>query len=159
MELEKKDNTIWYDLDDSVYTFSSSGSHGEYDDDELVDYDELEDYGVSDMKGSRIFHVEKIATAIRNEICCKKWALSGHKHYTNMLIAFSIRPKKKVRKEEDLFSIFVGTNRELIEDRIISSFSVAEDTYGFATSLYGIYGKKHRSHVFCVDADKVGVEM
>ena len=60
---------------------------------------------------------------------------------------------------EDLFSIFVRTKKELIEDRILSLFSVVEETYVFATSLYGICGKKIRSHVLRVDADKVGVEM
>ena len=60
MEIGKKYKTIWSESDDSMYPSSSSGSDGEYDEDELVDYDELEDYGVSDMKGSRIFHVEKL---------------------------------------------------------------------------------------------------
>ena len=84
-------------------------------------------------------------------MCCKKCALSGHKNYMNAFISFNIYHDEKVRKEEgeqlfgrkmdgmewkldhrktteDLFSIFVVTNRESIEDKIISSSSFIEET-------------------------------
>ena len=53
-----------------------------------------------DMKGSKILSVEKNTTVIRNEMCCKKCALSGYNNSMNAFIVFTIRHEEKVRKEE-----------------------------------------------------------
>ena len=171
------------DSDESSYSLStSSDSDNEYDDDELLDCDELEDCCVSDMKGVRILPVDKIATAIRNDMCCKKCAISGHRKYMNDFISYTMKYEEEVQIElgkhlfgsrmdelewrvehhlttAELYKKFCGGCRLSIEDRVVSNFSVAEETYGFATSLYGLCGKKKRSHVFRIDADKIGVEM
>lgn len=71
VELRKNYEATWYDSDDSVYASVSSIRDEEYGDGKLVDYDELEDFCVSDMTGLRILLVEKIATDIWNKMCCK----------------------------------------------------------------------------------------
>lgn len=60
---------------------------------------------------------------------------------------------------QELCSIFSRMYVQLIEDMTISSFSVAEETYRFATLSYGRCGKEYHSHIFWVVADKIGVEM
>lgn len=42
----------------------------------------------------------------------------------------------------EIYSIFCRGCILSIEERIISPFLVTEETYGFATSLYGILGRK-----------------
>lgn len=80
------DGAEWSDTNDSMYASASSGSNDEYDDDELVDYDELDDVYVPDMKGSMILPGGKIMTVIRNEMCCKKCTISWYKNYMNNFI-------------------------------------------------------------------------
>ena len=46
-----------------------------------------------------------------------------------------------------------------IEDQIISPFAVGQETYGFTTLLFGLYGKKTCPHVFQVDADKIAAHI
>ena len=43
-----------------------------------------------------------------------------------------------------------------MENLVCKSWSVAEETYGFATTVYGVCAKNHRSHVFRVEADLIG---
>ena len=57
-----------------------------YDDDNLVDCDELDDCYVSDMKSLRILPVKKITTVIWNNVCCRKHAVSEHCNYMNDFI-------------------------------------------------------------------------
>ena len=53
--------------------------------------------------------------------------------------------------------MFCGANKNnSMEDRVCKSWSVAEETYGFATTVYGVCAKKHRSHVYRVEADLIG---
>ena len=58
---------------------------------------------------------------------------------------------------QELYQIFCGTNNNnSMEDRVCKSWSVAKETYGFATTVYGVCAKKHRSHVYRVEADLIG---
>ena len=45
------------------------------------------------------------------------------------------------------------------EEEICRDFSLAEDTFSIATSLFGMCSQKHKPHIFRVDADLVGVEV
>ena len=161
-------------FDDS--SFSSFGSDAE---DEL-DFDEMENECLTDMRGNRIIPVGELADVIRKKMCCKKCALAEHKNYMHKFIEFTKKYDGEVKKEEkkilfgsqmerlewqlehaktteELYQIFCGKNNDMsIEDSICKSFAVSEETYGFATSLFGICERKIRSHTFRVDADEVG---
>ena len=50
----------WLDSGDSFYSSTSSGSHWSFDDDELLDFDELEDCCVTGMKDLKILPVKKM---------------------------------------------------------------------------------------------------
>ena len=60
---------------------------------------------------------------------------------------------------QELYTKFCGGYRLSIEDRTVSPLFVVEESYGFATSLYWICGRKQRSHVFWIDGDKIGAAM
>ena len=150
--LEEKGKALLDDSDDMLYSFSSSTSTGEYDDDEILDYNELEDHCVMDMKGLMIFPVEKLADVIWNQMCCKKCTLSWHTQYMNDFIKFTVRYEDEVTKVEgrqlfgskrdwmewqlnhhkpttELYSIFCGRNRGVsVEDIVCTFFSIAEET-------------------------------
>ena len=90
------------DLDESLYSLpTSSDINNDYNDDNLSDCDEYEDCYVSDMKGLQILPVDKIATAIRNDMCCKKCAISGHKNFMKEFIEFADEYESVIKKEED----------------------------------------------------------
>lgn len=163
--------------DNSSIDLYSMSSYSSVDD--LEDYDEMESDCITDMKGARILPIEKVAKAIREEMCCRRCALNGHKKYMNDFISFTIEYKEEVKKKkakelfssrsnqikwdlehqkttQELYSMFCGKSKERsIEDPIVSPFAIREETYGFATSLFGVCGKKTRPHVFQVDADKI----
>ena len=64
---------------------------------------------------------------------------------------------KSTRK---LHTMFSGRHNDVsMEDIIYKEFSVTEETYGIATSLYGICAKKSQSHVFRVDVDKIAADI
>ena len=50
-------------------------------------------------------------------------------------------------------------NTKSAEDIICKEFSVAEETYGMATSLYGICSKKQNSHYFRIASPKISERM
>ena len=61
------------------------------------------------------------------------------------------------KSTRELYSLFYGLrNNKTAEDIICKEFSVAEQTYGFATTFFGLCAKKSRSHIFRVDAEKIG---
>ena len=116
-------------------------------------------------------------------MCCKRFALSGHKNIVSKFLLFAAGYEEKVRREErdhffgsklerlewrdenrksteQLYGMFWGSRRDtLAEDVICKGFLVAEETYGFATTLYGVCAKRHHSHVFRVDAEKIGADV
>lgn len=63
------------DYNNSAYSSSSSLSDG-YDNDELIDYNEMEDRCVTDMRGCRILRMENIAKAIQDQMYFKKCTIS-----------------------------------------------------------------------------------
>ena len=97
--------------DDSSLSFCfSSGTIRE------VEYDNLESGCLVDMKGTRIFLVEKLAGEIRNRMCCKKCALSGHKRCMHNFLAFTEAHDEVVNMEEN--RMFFGSRLEHIEWKV-----------------------------------------
>lgn len=75
-------------LDDSLYS-SNEADGGYNDDDELLDFDEAEDYCVADMKGLRFFSVENLEVDIQEKKCCKSCTFLEHKKYIKDFLDFT----------------------------------------------------------------------
>ena len=173
-ELERKIDTNDNDGDDSLYSLSSAPSS-----EDEVEYDIMEDECITDLKGNRILPVKEIVMAINRSMCCKKCAIAGYHQYLRDFLAFTDEHEERIKREEDekwfdsrndrlewqlsqrkttrdLYSLFCGMkNEQSAEEMICKEFSVSEETYGFATSIFGLCSKKKNSHVFRIDAEKV----
>ena len=173
-----KDDSSSVSSSSSFFSINSTDSILD-DDESVLTYDEMEDECVRDMRGNRILRVDNFRKNFQEDVCCKKCAIAGHTKYMKDFLAFTRRYEEKVKKDEgkilfhskadhlqwlldktktttELYSMFCGSRKNVsIEDCICKQFSVQEETYGLATSIYGVCGRKKDSHVFRINADKI----
>ena len=65
----------------------------------------------------------------------------------------AIRKKKTTR---ELYSMFSGAHTGMsIEDFVCSTFTLTEESYGIATTMFGVCKKKRRAHSFEISAETV----
>ena len=175
-KMDKCQNKLQFDKcfdgeDDSSFSSSSISS------DESLEFEEKEENCITDMQGNRIISVGKFTAAVKKSMCCKKCAIDGHRKYIQDFLHFAKEYEEKIQREEasiffqdkierlewrvehrkttsELYSMFCGKNKQQsVEDRVCKEFSIAEETYGLAATLFGLCSKKKNCHVFRVDAD------
>ena len=58
-----------------------------------------EDY-IMNMKGNYILLINKIGTVIRSSMCCKKYALEGHRQFMSDFLRFAEEREDEIFREE-----------------------------------------------------------
>ena len=170
---EKKDD----EDDDSDFSVSTASS---IDTDDFEDLEEDEaNCCVDDMSGNRLVPIEKLAHVLRNNVCCRRCAAFNHMKEINRFLAFAEEYEKKVDEDEkrtvfenrlqqvewklskrkttaELFEMFNGEQTNQVIDRICCDFIVCEETFGFATTVYGTCRREKRPHTFQIMPKMVG---
>ena len=157
------------DSDDDDSDFSTLSDISEGDDDE--DWDEKEDLHVSNMTGNRILQVDKLASILKEHMCCRKCAVHNHTNHMRRFLQFTKEYEDKMKREEydtlfhsrldrlewklgrkktteELYAMFSGGIKESTEERICSYFVIEEETYGLATCIHGRCSKERKPHSF-----------
>ena len=103
------------DSDDDDSDFSTLSDISEGDDDE--DWDEKEDLHVSNMTGNRILQVDKLASILKEHMCCRKCAVHNHTNHMRRFLQFTKEYEDKMKREEydNLFTVgWIGWNRNWV---------------------------------------------
>ena len=162
------------DSDFSVFTESS------IDTDDFEDLEEDEaNCCVDDMNGNRLIPIDKLAYVMRNNVCCRRCAALNHTKEVKRFLSFAEEYEKKVDEDEkrivfesrlqqvewriskrktaaDLYKIFLDNQQEQVIDRICCDFVVCEETFGFATTVYGTCKRERHAHTFQIVPQMVG---
>ena len=114
----------------SAYSSASSSKSDASEDDDLLEYDILEDACVTDMRGCRILRMESLAKTIQQKMRCKKCALSGHTDYINEFINFTVEYEAKLEKDERelLFGSRMDRMEWKLENWRLSLIHISEPT-------------------------------
>ena len=91
------------DFDDSSYL--SNSSYVEEEEEEL-EYDDMENECITNMHGNRILPVDHIAKVIKEKMCSKKCATSSHKKLMKEFMAFADEYESEIKKEEENEQLF-----------------------------------------------------
>ena len=176
-KMDKCQNKLQFDKcfdgeDDSSFSSSSISS------DESLEFEEKEENCITDMQGNRIISVGKFTAAVKKSMCCKKCAIDGHRKYIQDFLHFAKEYEEKIQREEasiffqdkierlewrvehrkttsELYSMFCGKNKQQsVDDRVCKEFSIAEETYGLATTMFGLCSKKKIAMSFVLTQTK-----
>ena len=163
---------------DSDSSDFSTGSSFEEEEDIELEFDEMESNCIRHLKGNRILEIEKICEILEKKTVCRKCAIQGHTNRMKDFIAYTVEYENKIKEEEDdeifytkkdrfefrlekkkctqeLYQMFCGGQENSIEEAICKSFTIAEETFGVATSLIGVCRRSKRSHTFRIDAERI----
>ena len=166
---------------DSEYSESDSEKDEEVDDESDGEADELEMNCVSDLDGIRLLPIGKVVNAITNNMVCAQCAQADRKAKLKHFLEYCSEYEQSIAKEEEeklfysrqerlewkckahkstteLYKMYNGKRATETEDGL-STFFLAEETFGCATSLYGFCSRQRKPHKFSIQADEISSDL